>query len=180
MSDAPKKTDVGPSGRKIIYNPDGTVCRSCNTLVDFQFVTGKISKKNPPPTADSVPKKPVPARKLIPGSRSYTQIPPPSPEQIGRSSWTMLHAIAAKYPDQPDVVQKQEIGRFVKLFGKFYPVESQRDQISSYLVKDKLNVESKRQFAGWLNSFHNEINRKLGKEQFDFKFWENRWVNGWD
>lgn len=35
------------------------------------------------------------------------------------------------------------------------------------------------EFGTWMCEAHNEVNRKLGKEEFDCRFWEERWRTGW-
>lgn len=51
---------------------------------------------------------------LIPGSRTYTKVDPPDVEQLGRSSWTLLHAAAANYPVKPSDEQKGEMKSILK------------------------------------------------------------------
>jgi len=40
-------------------------------------------------------------------------------------------------------------------------------------------LESREEFGRWMCDAHNEVNKKLGKEEFDCKFWKERWVDGW-
>lgn len=45
-------------------------------------------------------------------------------DDLGRNSWSVLHTMAAKYPNHPSETQKRDISDFFTLFSKFYPCES--------------------------------------------------------
>lgn len=38
-----------------------------------------------------------------------------------------------------------------------------------------MRVESREAFGRWMCEAHNEVNRKLGKREFDCEKWEERW-----
>ena len=40
-------------------------------------------------------------------------------------------------------------------------------------------VEGRDGLGKWMCEAHNEVNRKLGKEEFDCEKWEERWRTGW-
>lgn len=42
---------------------------------------------------------------------------------IGRSTWKLLHTIAATYSDEPSVEEQSNIQQFVQLLPKVYPCE---------------------------------------------------------
>lgn len=44
-------------------------------------------------------------------------------QQLGRSSWSVLHTIAAYYPERPSQDQQKDMVQFMSLFTKFYPCE---------------------------------------------------------
>jgi hypothetical protein len=48
---------------------------------------------------------------------------PPDILELGRATWTLLHSVAAYYPDQPTERQQQQMRGFVEGFGEFYPCE---------------------------------------------------------
>lgn len=47
------------------------------------------------------------------------------------------------------------------------------------MVRNKVRVESRDEFGNWMCEAHNEVNRKLGKKEFDCTKWEERWRTGW-
>ncbi|KAF8005321.1 hypothetical protein HF325_000778 [Metschnikowia pulcherrima] len=74
-SEAEKETVkpvFGASGRKIVYDKDGKPCRTCNTLLDFQLVTGKAKLPTMPVKKPEKPKN---------SSNHYKQDDPPDVEK---------------------------------------------------------------------------------------------------
>ncbi|KAG7868119.1 hypothetical protein KL918_001777 [Ogataea parapolymorpha] len=108
---------VGPSGRKIILDENGKPCRSCNTLLDFKAVTKSATKT----VADDCP---------------------PDVEQLGRSTWTFLHSVAAKYPEQASEEQQEDMRTFLRVFGNIYPCWFCAKDFRQYMEKDKPKIEA--------------------------------------
>lgn len=145
-------------------------CRSCNSLLDFQLATGGI--KSPIKTPK---KEPVPEKKTV-----YAKDFPPDVEKLGRSSWTLLHSIAATYPDTPSNKQQADMKQFLKLFGNFYPCWYCGEDFGKYLAKNEPTTESLDTLGLWLCEAHNDVNKKLGKPQFNCDLWKQRWKDGWE
>lgn len=40
-------------------------------------------------------------------------------------------------------------------------------------------VSNREEFGQWMCEAHNAVNVKLGKKEFDCRFWEERWRTGW-
>ncbi|KAF4468959.1 augmenter of liver regeneration [Fusarium albosuccineum] len=104
---------------------------------------------------------------------------PPDVEVLGRSTWTLLHSIAAQYPEQPSRGQQSDLLSFVGLFSKLYPCWVCAEDFQGYLKRDAPKVGSRDEFGKWLCGAHNDVNRKLGKPEFDCSKWEERWRTGW-
>ncbi|KAK7210568.1 hypothetical protein V2G26_017746 [Clonostachys chloroleuca] len=81
---------------------------------------------------------------------------PPDVAALGRSSWTLLHSIAATFPEAPSRAQQGDL-----LHRPGGPRVASRDD-----------------FGRWLCGAHNAVNRKLGKPVFDCDKWQERWVTG--
>ncbi|CAR25371.1 flavin-linked sulfhydryl oxidase [Lachancea thermotolerans CBS 6340] len=170
------KPKVGFSGRKIIYDEDGKPCRSCNSLLDFQLATGRISI--PSPGKVPAAKMAAPAKQTTPAS--YPKVEPPDVEELGRSSWTLLHSIAAKYPQKPNEIQKGEMKQFMTIFSHVYPCWWCAKDFEKFIRENSPKVDSREELGRWMCEAHNSVNEKLGKKAFDCNLWEKRWKDGWD
>lgn len=134
-------------------------CRSCTSFSDFSSVTKSLSSNQTP----RLPPKDC----------------PPDVEQLGSSSWTLLHTITANYPSSPSASQQSDARTFMSLFGKLYPCWVCAEDFQDYMERNKVRAESRESFGRWMCEAHNEVNRKLGKKIFDCDFWEERWRTGW-
>ena len=69
--------------------------------------------------------------KSLSDSNSSVMIPLPPPtnncpvdrEELGRSTWNLLHTIAAYYPDQPTAAQQESVRQLFLSLAQFYPCE---------------------------------------------------------
>ncbi|CAJ2508581.1 Uu.00g136070.m01.CDS01 [Anthostomella pinea] len=104
---------------------------------------------------------------------------PADVETLGRSTWTLLHSIAATYPKAPSHTQQSNLKSFMGLFSRLYPCWVCAEDFESYMEKEKIRVGSRDEFGKWLCEAHNAVNTKLGKDTFDCSKWEERWRTGW-
>jgi FAD-linked sulfhydryl oxidase len=106
---------------------------------------------------------------------------PPDVEQLGRSTWTLLHTIAAQYPAAPTLAEQLNAKTFIQSFSKLYPCWHCASDFQAWLKRDSNapRVSSRDDFGRWLCEAHNAVNVKLGKKTFDCNRWEERWRTGW-
>ncbi|KAH6890969.1 ERV/ALR sulfhydryl oxidase domain-containing protein [Thelonectria olida] len=151
--------------RGVVLGPDGKPCRNCTSFASWAAQTKETIKGNE-------------AR-----AKAANQGPPadcpPDVEVLGRSTWTLLHSIAATYPENPSNGQKSDLLSFVSLFSKLYPCWVCAEDFQGYLKRDAPKVGSRDEFGKWLCGAHNDVNRKLGKPEFDCSKWQERWRTGW-
>jgi FAD-linked sulfhydryl oxidase len=100
-------------------------------------------------------------------------------EQLGRSSWTLLHSIAATYPPQPTPAEQADVARFMGLFARLYPCWVCAEDFQRYLERQPVRTGGRDELGTWLCEAHNEVNRKLNKPVFDCSRWQERWRTGW-
>lgn len=59
---------------------------------------------------------------------------------IGRSTWKLLHTIAATYPDKPSAEEQSNIQQFIRLLPKVYPCEICANDFGEMLVYLTINI----------------------------------------
>eukprot|EP01061_Rhynchopus_euleeides_P027753 TRINITY_DN4513_c0_g2_i1.p2 TRINITY_DN4513_c0_g2~~TRINITY_DN4513_c0_g2_i1.p2 ORF type:complete len:204 (+),score=64.07 TRINITY_DN4513_c0_g2_i1:61-672(+) len=130
---------------------------------------GKAGGASPPPQAQ-------------PESGALPPVPEglddaPDPEQIGNAGWTILHTTAVAYPTKPSVAQQRRMWDFINSWSHVYPCGHCAAHMRLQLRKTPPLVESKESFTLWTCRLHNEVNARLGKDEFpcDFNTMMARW-----
>lgn len=110
----------------------------------------------------------------------YAKDDPPDVAVLGRSTWTLLHSIAATYPETPSNKQQQDMKQFINLFSGIYPCWFCAEDFQKYIKKNEPKVANQDQLGKWFCEAHNDVNIKLGKPKFNCDLWKKRWKDGWD
>ncbi|KAI8988178.1 FAD-linked sulfhydryl oxidase ALR-like protein [Mycotypha africana] len=164
---------------------DGKPCRVC---VDFKTWArlGKrkdSSKENnsaaeTQTAAKSNAKPTVPAAEIVGTDEWKRQNCPADVKTLGRHTWTLLHTMAAYYPEKPDNEQQQSMKTFFETFTEHYPCWFCKKDFKKEMAENPIDVTSRDALSEWLCKRHNKINEKLGKKQFDCSKVFERWLTG--
>ncbi|KXJ90690.1 ERV/ALR sulfhydryl oxidase domain-containing protein [Microdochium bolleyi] len=173
----------GAEGQKLppgmVLGKDGKPCRSCTSGAAFKSWSANLKSSTVGASAAGFG---AAAGAAAAASTSPSTTPndcPPDVEALGRSTWTLLHSIAATYPKEPSSTQKSDLKTFLGAFSRLYPCWVCAEDFQSYMATQQIAVGSRDEFGKWLCEAHNAVNTKLGKSTFDCSKWEERWRTGW-
>lgn len=76
---------------------------------------------------------------------------------------------------------QQQTAAFLKLFARLYPCSHCAEDFQKYMASPQTQprLASQDELGQWMCEAHNDVNRKLGKEDFDCSLWKERWKTGW-
>lgn len=152
------------------------MCSRCRSCTSFGAWAAMAKDKTTTPSTISTTTPPAKATSSLQPPADC----PPDVEQLGRSSWTLLHSLAASYPEAPTASQQSDTRQFMQLFGKMYPCWVCADDFRAWMNSgNEPRVSNRQEFGEWLCQAHNAVNVKLGKESFDCSKWQERWRTGW-
>ena len=102
---------------------------------------------------------------------------PPTKQELGQAGWTLLHTMAANFPDEPSERQTKRIEAFLRGLGDFYPCPVCAAHFRGYMGEHPVASKSRKALSLWLCGAHNEVNKRNGKEEFycDADVLDARW-----
>ncbi|KAL3699603.1 hypothetical protein R1sor_017625 [Riccia sorocarpa] len=98
-----------------------------------------------------------------------------SKEELGRSTWTFLHTLAAQFPDQPTKQQQRDVKELMVILSRIYPCKDCADHFKDVLRAHPVDAKSGEALAQWMCRVHNVVNRSIGKPQFPCHRVDLRW-----
>ncbi|KAI9256187.1 FAD-linked sulfhydryl oxidase ALR-like protein [Sporodiniella umbellata] len=163
---------IDPETGKEIPMKDGKPCRTC---VDFK-TWSKLGKTKTQPEASR------PSTSAVKNEESSEEWKrkncPADVETLGRHTWTLLHTMAAYYPERPSPSQQDSMRNFFQSFSENYPCWFCKNDFQKDIIEEPINVKNRDTLSEWLCKRHNKVNEKLGKKQFDCTKVFERWLNG--
>lgn len=90
-------------------------------------------------------------------------------QDLGRSTWKLLHNILGRYPEKPTDTEKESLKQFFNVFVKVYPCGDCAVHFQKLLEKYPPQVENKQAAATWGCNIHNKVNERLNKPIYDCK-----------
>ncbi|KAJ3673942.1 hypothetical protein LUZ60_005934 [Juncus effusus] len=103
------------------------------------------------------------------------EVKPLTKEELGRATWTLLHTIAAQYPDQPTRQQRRDVKELMAIISRLYPCKECSEHFKEILKTNPVHAGSQDEFSQWLCYVHNVVNRSIGKVTFPCKRVNARW-----
>ena len=100
---------------------------------------------------------------------------PVSKSELGRSTWTLLHTVAAQYPEHPSRRQKQDAKHLIEILTRMYPCEECRHHFQDIVKSNPPRVSSRDEFSRYVCRLHNIVNISLGKPSFNCGILDQRW-----
>ena len=195
LTDKLKPDERMPPG--MVMGPDGKPCKVCTAFRNWKpgntresgTTTTSASSRNQREKQQLVAQ-PLPGSAGAPSSSSTDRATsisrpqepppgcPPDSEQLGRATWTFLHATAAYYPDRPSPTQRANMIMLLRSLPVLYPCGWCAKDFGEDIERNPPDVSSRVGLSRWLCERHNVVNVKLGKEKFDCVKVDERWKDG--
>lgn len=86
--------------------------------------------------------------------------------ELGRAAWKLFHTTMARFPEKPTADDSLALKTYIHLFARLYPCGECAGHFQKLLEKYPPQVGSRNNAAGWACLVHNEVNKRLKKEQF--------------
>mmetsp|Transcript_22861 Transcript_22861/g.58138 ORF Transcript_22861/g.58138 Transcript_22861/m.58138 type:complete len:213 (+) Transcript_22861:3-641(+) len=112
-----------------------------------------------------------------PGRGVYEERGPPTKQELGNAGWTLLHTIAANFPEQPSSQQRARADAFFHALGHLFPCSDCASHFRKHTKLHPVMSESRAALSVWLCEAHNEVNVRNGKEAYycDIGVLDARW-----
>ena len=94
---------------------------------------------------------------------------------LGRSTWTLLHTLAAQFPEHPTKQQKKDAKTLIDVLTRIYPCGECAQHFQKLVREHPPVVESGDEFARWMCEVHNVVNVRLHKPTFNCERVHARW-----
>ncbi|RDW86752.1 flavin-linked sulfhydryl oxidase [Aspergillus mulundensis] len=170
-------------GKPYVLDKDGKPCRLCTSAAAWRNLTKQTKASSAAAASTTTATQPQETISQSTGRGTTKPECPPDVEVLGRSTWTLLHSLTATYPEKASASEQADMRSFLTLLSKLYPCWVCADDFRNWMAepsgKNQPRLGGRKDFGNWMCEAHNEVNRKLGKKEFDCRLWEQRWKDGW-
>ncbi|GAA6046612.1 hypothetical protein JCM3770_006239 [Rhodotorula araucariae] len=87
--------------------------------------------------------------------------------ELGRASWKLLHTMAARFPEDPTLQERDAFKAFLFLFSRLYPCGECAAEFQLLLREHPPQTSSRGAASLYLCHLHNLVNARLGKDEYD-------------
>ncbi|KII87476.1 hypothetical protein PLICRDRAFT_112574 [Plicaturopsis crispa FD-325 SS-3] len=182
---APDKSNKLPPG--MVLGPDGKPCKICTAFRNWKPRTTDSSSSSQSSAGSK--KSTAAMMAAFASGEGFTSAPaasapapppncPPDVEQLGRATWTFLHTTAAYYPERPSPTHRANMLTLLHALPVLYPCSHCASHLDENMRAHPPDVSGRMGLSRWLCERHNEVNERLGKEQFDCAKTDERWKDG--
>jgi len=95
--------------------------------------------------------------------------------ELGRSTWLLLHTMAAQYPERPSKQQQRDVRELISCLTRVYPCGDCASHFHEIVKRSPPNVGSKYELQQWMCRVHNLVNVTLKKPVFNCQLVASRW-----
>jgi hypothetical protein len=107
-----------------------------------------------------------------------SQVPLPDPRYWGGKFWFVMHTVAYFYSDTPDPTEMAHAKGFYVSLQSLLPCPGCAAHYSRLLQQYPIEhaIQSRMSLMRWVNTIHNEVNRRLGEPLVSFEeyLWRHR------
>ena len=173
----PTKTAPLPPG--VVLGPDGKPCKVCTAFRNWKPPSAKQASAAAS-TSSAAAAAATAASSSSPAPLARPDACPPDVEQLGRATWTFLHTTAAYYPARPTPTQRANMLSLLRSLPLLYPCSHCAGHLGEEMSAHPPDVSGRVGLSRWLCERHNEVNKRLGKEEFDcgIEKLDERWKDG--
>jgi len=84
-------------------------------------------------------------------------------DELGVHSWSLLHTLAAYFPDNPSAAEESYAHVLLVSLAQLYPCHICAKDFQSFVADHPPQTSSRKAFVLWTCKLHNSVNAKLGK-----------------
>ncbi|KAI9292426.1 hypothetical protein K502DRAFT_332358 [Neoconidiobolus thromboides FSU 785] len=100
--------------------------------------------------------------------------------ELGKSSWRLIHTMAARFPVTPTKDEQDALKTFIYLFSRLYPCGDCARHFQGVLATLPPKVDSRESASQWACEAHNIVNARLKKPSFNCSTVLDVWKCGCD